>query len=579
MRILLLTGSFNSLAQRLHVELRERGHQVSVEFDINDAVSIEAVEAFRPHVIVAPILKRRVPEAIWRRWPCWIVHPGPPGDRGPSSLDWAIEEGAERWGVTVLQAAAELDAGPVWSHRLFDLRATRKSSVYRFEVTEAACAAVLEALERYAGGGFTPRPAARLRPPWPDCWRDPMRQRDRALDWQRDDTATVLRRIRAADGSPGVADELLGVPCRLFDAHAEDALAGPPGEPIARREGAVCMATTDGAVWIGHLRATGGHAPAFKLPATRVLGARAEHLPEVPLDPLEPATGRSWRDIVYEEHGPVGVLHFDFYNGAMSTRQCERLLAAYRRACERPTRVLVLAGGSDFWSNGLHLNAIEAADSPADESWHNINAMDDLTEAVIRTTDRLTIAALSGNAGAGGVFLALAADRVHARRGVVLNPHYKNMGNLYGSEYWTYLLPRRCGDDAAAAVMGERLPLGAEAAQRLGLVDRVGPGDGSTFAADTLARAHALADSPDLGRDLADKAGRLARDEERRPLAAYREAELECMRLNFYGFDPSYHVARYRFVHRSPHAWTPRHLALHRRLGWQVPVEAGAATR
>ena len=37
------------------------------------------------------------------------------------------------------------------------------------------------------------------------------------------------------------------------------------------------------------------------------------------------------------------------------------------------------------------------------------------------------------------------------------------------------------------------------------------------------------------------------------------------MRLNFYGFDPSYHVARYSFVHRRPHSWTPLHLARHRR--------------
>ena len=52
------------------------------------------------------------------------------------------------------------------------------------------------------------------------------------------------------------------------------------------------------------------------------------------------------------------------------------------------------------------------------------------------------MAALGGNAGAGGCFLARAADLVWVRDGVMLNPHYKNMGNLYGSEYWTYLLPR-----------------------------------------------------------------------------------------------------------------------------------------
>ncbi len=51
------------------------------------------------------------------------------------------------------------------------------------------------------------------------------------------------------------------------------------------------------------------------------------------------------------------------------------------------------------------------------------------------------------------MFLALAADCVLARSGIVLNPHYRNMGNLYGSEYWTYLLPRRVGAEQANALM------------------------------------------------------------------------------------------------------------------------------
>jgi putative two-component system hydrogenase maturation factor HypX/HoxX len=110
--------------------------------------------------------------------------------------------------------------------------------------------------------------------------------------------------------------------------------------------------------------------------------------------------------------------------------------------------------GADFWSNGIHLNVIEAASlddgSPADESWNNINAMNDLALELINSGDQITIAALGGNAGAGGCFLARAADRVWVRDGVMQNPHYKNMGNLYGSEYWTYLLPRRVGDQARA---------------------------------------------------------------------------------------------------------------------------------
>ena len=140
MRILLLCHSFNSLTQRLHVELRERGHLVSVEFDINDAVTCEAVALFRPDVVIASFLKRAIPEAVWRRVRCLIVHPGVRGDRGPSALDWAILDGVPRWGVTLIEATAELDAGPAWAWREFPMRAATKSSLYRYEVTQAALA-------------------------------------------------------------------------------------------------------------------------------------------------------------------------------------------------------------------------------------------------------------------------------------------------------------------------------------------------------------------------------------------------------------------------------------------------------
>ena len=44
------------------------------------------------------------------------------------------------------------------------------------------------------------------------------------------------------------------------------------------------------------------------------------------------------------------------------------------------------------------------------------------------------------------------------------------------------------------------------------------------------------------------------------------------MHRNFYGFDPSYLVARYHFVHKLPHAWRARLLAVHRDPGFGVVV-------
>ena len=70
MRVLLLCHSFNSLTQRLHVELREAGHAVSVEFDVNDAVTREAVALFKPDVVIAPFPKTSgAPCAAWSSIP------------------------------------------------------------------------------------------------------------------------------------------------------------------------------------------------------------------------------------------------------------------------------------------------------------------------------------------------------------------------------------------------------------------------------------------------------------------------------------------------------------------------------
>ena len=578
MKVLFLTRSYNSLTQRLHVELAARGHQVSIEFDIADSVTEEAVALFRPDVVIAPFMKRAIPASVWRNVPCLIVHPGIVGDRGASALDWAILEGERTWGVTVLQAEAELDAGPVWASETFVMRAdASKSSLYRNEVTEAAVRAVLAALERIALGQYLPQRVQAGEPGVRGTARPPMQQSDRALDWQRHSTDELLARLNASDGAPGVLDRLFGEPAYLFDAHRSEGGApvdAAPGSVIARCHGAVQVATRDASLWIGHAkrRPRSDDDVAFKLPVAALFPAQVAGLPE----------RDGYPEIAYAEHGSgderVGVLHFAFYNGAMGSAQCQRLLAAYRQALARPTRVLLLAGGPDFFSNGIHLNLIEAAASPADESWRNINAIDDVCQAVIDTTDRLVFSALQGNAGAGGVFLALAADAVWARDGVILNPHYKNMGNLYGSEYWTYTLPRRArrtGGSAAVArrVMDNRLPISAAQAQAAGLVDKVLTADRAGFLAAAVARAQRVAAGADYAALVGDKRKRRQRDEAERPLAAYRADELARMRRNFYGFDSSYHVARSYFVHKTPPSWTPRHLALHR----QAPPPRKAA--
>ncbi|MGW5125837.1 enoyl-CoA hydratase-related protein [Streptomyces sp. NPDC004069] len=554
MDILLVASAFNSLSQRVYAELADHGHHVDVVLAAHgpDAVRTAIAET-NPELVIAPMLKTALPEDVWREVTCLIVHPGPPGDRGPSSLDWAIADQAPDWGVTVLQAEAAMDAGDIWAAMPFATAPVGKSDLYRNEVSDAAVAAVLLAVRRYAEGSFKPLPQSD--PTTRVVRRGFLRQERRHVHWGKDSTATVLRKLRGADSQPGVLDELLGRELYLHGGHPEDQLRGRPGELLATRAGAVCRATRDGAVWIPELRPrknSGDPAP-FKRPAASVLGPTG--LPEAAV-PLElPAGRRTWTDIRYRQRGDVGFVTFSFPGGAMSTDHCRRLLAAYRHALDRPTPVLVLGGARDFFSNGIHLNVIEASDDPAAESWANLGAMNDLVEAVLDTTDRMVVAALGGNAAAGGVMLALAADEVWCRTGAVLNPHYRRMG-LYGSEFWTYTLPRRTGTGTAERLTTEALPVSAATAHGLGLVDRLVPVPAGEFTAEVDRMAAALADAPDLGRRIDAKAAVRARDEVVRPLADHRRAELARMHAAF--FDPAapYHALRSAFVRKVPGACT-----------------------
>ena len=184
-------------------------------------------------------------------------------------------------------------------------------------------------------------------------------------------------------------------------------------------------------------------------------------------------------------------------------------------------------GGLDFFSNGIHLNVIEAADDPGQESWENLTAINDVVREIVETDSHLVISALTGDAAAGGVPFAIAADHVLAREDVVLNPYYRHMGGLYGSEYWTYLLPRRVGAEIAAALTSAPFePLATREAVDIGLLDAAFGSTAEEFRAGVRGYAERLARDTGLPERLAEKRRLRARDEQRRPLASYRAEEL-----------------------------------------------------
>ncbi|MBG0568824.1 enoyl-CoA hydratase-related protein [Actinoplanes aureus] len=563
MRILLLVTAFNGLSQRVWCALRAGGHHVGVQIADDAAGMIAGVWAVDPDLILCPYLTRRVPAEVWQHWRTVIIHPGPVGDRGPSSLDWAITDGAVRWGVTALQAVEEMDAGPVWATRTFTMPGTtpRKSALYAGPVADAVLECVLEVVAKAADPSFVPTPAERMPVEVPGARARPaMRQTDRAIDWAGP-TEPIVRRIRAADGAPGVLTEVAGVPVYAYDAHPGLIRQGRPGEILLRREGAVLLAAGDGSVWLGHLRPVDvdGH-PGIKLPAVTALGSRVHGVAHAATrSGRGPDATCGYGQIRYRRTGAVGWLHVDFYNGAMAAGHCRRLLSGLRHAIEQDTRVIVLCSGTQAFSNGIHLNVIDGAPDPAAEGWANIRAINEVCREIITCTRQTVIAAYTGPAGAGGAMLGLGADVVAARSGIVLNPFY-DMG-MYGSELHTYTLPARVGADRAQRLLADRLPVDAEQALRIGLVDTVGPRNVSGYVDWLTDLAAAEADPARVRARCEEKQNRLAAS---LPLGVYEARELAQMSRDLFDDRSGFAAARRAFVSKTRHA-TPDRLRLPRR--------------
>lgn len=269
MKILLLSSTYDSLTQRLHVELAGRGHEVSFDIASNDLQTSETVLQHKPELIFCPFLESSLSRAIWHRNRCITLHIHTDTDKGPSALDWAIQEQESHCVISAIQISSEMDVGLLWKAETFPLRSVAKSNIYMLELQDAAVKVALETITQAQNINFIPQSLHYTHTDVREQSRPGMTQNDRSIDWEEDSTATILSKIYAADGYPGVADNIRGIDYYIYGATYEDTLRGSPKALIAKRHGAVCRATRDGALWISHLelKTDEPERKNFKLPA------------------------------------------------------------------------------------------------------------------------------------------------------------------------------------------------------------------------------------------------------------------------------------------------------------------------
>jgi len=538
-KITLLVTSFNSLSQVVYTWLNDCGYKVDVVY-INSITRDSEIAEFKPDIILCPFLKHYIPSSIYKNYPTFVFHPGVRGDRGAYSIEWALINEEKSWGGVWLRAVKELDAGDIYAFGEFNLEHKSKAYVYRVQEKKIALNSLEELLENIKSDNFIPQ------------IQNPIHSQPEILiDWEKDTTKEIVKKINILDSDPGVKDTILGLDVYLFGAWEEERLGSDtevePKTIIAKRDGAICLKTINGAVWISHLKEEN----CFKLPSTYVLKERLKGIKEHRLPLIFDKSYKTFYEVSSDIKDDIAYLEFNFLNGAFRAEQCIRLKYAIDYLKEQ-VKCIVLMGAEQFFSNGINLNILEDSKKQGEDGWSNINAINELIESVLFASNVVTIAYVNKNAGAGGVFLATACDFVVASSDVVFNPHYKTIG-LSGSEYHTYTLPKRVGQEMANKLLNECLPISANFAKNIGLVDEI---IDSKEALEEFAKSKIEEDFFDDF--IWDKEDFL--EENIEEIKSYKEEELKIMYNEFWDETSSFHKLRRDFVYKVCPTITPKRL-------------------
>jgi len=536
MKVTLLITSFNSISQSYYCILKNRNFCVDVVFFVNNTQMSDEIKCFNPDIIICPYLKKFIPDSIYNTYDTYILHPGIIGDKGAYSIDNALRLKENSWGVVIIKANAQYDSGDIYASVNFALRETSKASTYKNETRYASIEALDILLSNISDKNFTPIKQKNTN------MHLQLTQKHRAINWQKDTTNEIINKINYSDSYPGVLDEILGVKCYLYGVHKEDKLKSDISKQIlAKRDGAICISTIDGSVWISHLKEINK----FKLPATYVLKDKLSGIKENRLPLLFDKSYSTFYEISVNIKNEIAYLYFNFHNGAFSSEQCIRLKYAFEYL-KSQVKVVVLMGGNDFFSNGINLNILEDSSKSGEDGWSNINAMNDLVKSIIFASEVITIASINKNAGAGGVFLALACDKVISSSNTILNPHYKTLG-LSGSEYHTYSLVKRVGQIKAQEILNNCLPISAKEAKSINLVDEVF--EINTYKKDLEKFCDNLILDEDKYDDyISNKEDYL--DDNKVYISSCRDNELKIMYDEFWLQNSIFHKLRYDFVYK-----------------------------
>ena len=217
---------------------------------VRDPEFIRVLEELQPEVIVVAAFGQIIPQAILDlpKYGCVNVHASLlPAYRGAAPIQWAVINGEEESGVTIMQMDAGLDTGDMLTKVVVPLEREETGGSLFEKLSQAGAKLLVETLEKLEAGTVVPEKQpeestteyARM-----------IKKEDGKIDWSRN-AAEIERLIRGMNPWPSAYTKLNGKTVKIWKARVMaliggDLFAALPGQDPKKHAGEIWAADESG---------------------------------------------------------------------------------------------------------------------------------------------------------------------------------------------------------------------------------------------------------------------------------------------------------------------------------------------
>ncbi len=240
------------------VRAEELGLRVLQPAGLSSPEFLTAAGELKPELFVVSAYGRFIPASLLELAGHGGINLHPsllPRYRGAAPIQWALINGEEETGVSVISVAERMDAGDIWAQKTVRIAPEDNTATLSRKLAREGGELLAEVVTRMKTGEIAPRPQdERLATLAPRLTRE-----DGRIDWSRP-AGEIVNRIRGLHPWPGTFTTLPGRRGRNLKILAAGAVGmegGRPGEILRAEGGELVAAAGEGAVRIRELQLEG----------------------------------------------------------------------------------------------------------------------------------------------------------------------------------------------------------------------------------------------------------------------------------------------------------------------------------